>query len=216
MNPTEFTINDGWQKFTLSGPAVLQVRQGKVLLAYNEQPEFDRNAYTVTKNFPIRGVTDIFVKTAANNRETSVIVLGDTEESDSGESFSLTPIKDRVKIAMAAGGMPGQVPSAMKSIAGYVVRFSTTLSNTPRSWNDLTINLSQPLVNVVNGVATLITHVSTIDSYLTVNGVSTVTYTIYFSTLPTHITNNAGSLEEVDVWSSSAVTKIQLTIDYYV
>lgn len=213
MNPTEFTINDGWQKFTLAGPAVLQVRQGKVFLAYNEQPAYDRDAYTVSTIFPIRGVTEIFVKTAANNRESSTIVLGDVEESDSGSS--LTPVHVQQKFEMVAGGMPGQVPSSVSFDKGLVVRYSTVLDRVPASVNDITIRIDQPLLLFSNSVYTYVSYTYTIDDLTTFLGKTTLTYTIYFSSKLSHTISPSTDRSEISIFKGAA-QNVSATISYYV
>lgn len=213
MNPTEYTITDSWQKFTLSGPALLQIRRGRVLLAYNEQPEYDRNAYTVTNLFPIRGVTEIFVKTAANNREPSVIVLGDTGEADTGSS--LTPVYEQQIFEMLSGGLPGGVPSAMGIGTGFVVRYSTTLTGNPVSAQDISIRINEPLASLANDAYTAVSYSYTIDSVFTLGDVTTITYTIYFSSMPTHRISTAGKFSAISIYTGAA-ENISATISYFV
>ncbi len=80
MNPTHFYVKNEWLEIPLDGDSIVQVLKGPIFLTYGSVPVSDRDAFIITDAASVRGITKIYVKTAANNRVNSEIVVGDTVE----------------------------------------------------------------------------------------------------------------------------------------
>lgn len=79
MEPKSYLIENEWVHITLSGTATLQVKEGKVFLGFEQSPEYEKDAFIIPDVATLKDIEIIYLKTAANNRKPSRVVIGSTE-----------------------------------------------------------------------------------------------------------------------------------------